>query len=96
MAGKNGSYRNTRPDSPKGRIFTAFTEKGADAALKLAEKLDVTPSRVRRWIANGFNYLNDARREAAEAEQAAAKAAPAKKSPAAKAGAKGAKAKAKA
>src|SRR5262249_28005384 len=46
------AYSNRRPESPKGKIFEAFKAKGAEAARKLAEKLDVAVHRVNRWIAN--------------------------------------------
>ena len=43
-------YSNKRPDSPKGKIFEAFKSKGAEAARKLAEKLEVEARRVNRWL----------------------------------------------
>jgi hypothetical protein len=43
-------YSDRRPNSPKGQVFKVFSEKGADAATAKAEKLDIAPFRVRKWI----------------------------------------------
>jgi hypothetical protein len=43
-------YANTRPDSPKGKVFQAFAAKGVAAAETVATKLDIAPFRVRKWI----------------------------------------------
>lgn len=43
-------YQNKRPESPKGRVFTAFAREGIQAALDLAEELDISKANVDRWI----------------------------------------------
>lgn len=43
-------YRNTRPDSPKGKVFIAFDTKGEAAARKLGEKLELPAHKVESWL----------------------------------------------
>jgi hypothetical protein len=76
-------YRNSRPESPKGKIWTAFQKSGADAAFKLAEKLDVARHRVSRWIVGGGKGFQAAAQSHDEKpkpkKKSAAKKQPAKK-----------------
>lgn len=88
-------FRNTRPDSPKGKVYTTFKEKGEAAARKRAEKLEIPAHKVNRWLKDngaGFQAINDRTNEKTEAAPKAAKKkngkaadkTPAKKSAAAK------------
>lgn len=43
-------YSNTRPDSPKGRVYSAFQSGGDRAAEKKGEALGLPESKVRRWL----------------------------------------------
>lgn len=55
-------FRNTRPDSPKGKVFTAFEAKGEKAARAKAKALEIPDARVNRWLKDegaGFQNAND-------------------------------------
>src|SRR5215471_9615504 len=67
---KHVSYANRRPESPKGQVYEIFKAKGADAARKLAEKLEVEPGRVNRWLqSNGAGFQKTATAKATEGER---------------------------
>jgi hypothetical protein len=43
-------YKNKRPESPKGRVFSAFNVDGRDAAVKLGQELGLPASKLKRWL----------------------------------------------
>jgi hypothetical protein len=47
-------YQNKRPDSPKGRVYSAFESHGKDAALKLGRELNLPDSKLQRWLEKEF------------------------------------------
>lgn len=55
-------FRNTRPDSPKGKVWAMYDKKGEKAARKLGETLDIAASKLNRWFKDegkGFQAIND-------------------------------------
>lgn len=55
-------FQNKRPDSPKGKVWTAFKTKGEKAARRLGEKLEIPAAKLNRWLKDdgkGFQAIND-------------------------------------
>lgn len=44
------TYRNTRPTSPKGRVFTAAETEGPKEAYAVGHELGLPDSKVKRWL----------------------------------------------
>jgi hypothetical protein len=65
------TYANKKPDSPKGRVYTAFSTGGEAAARAVAEKEEtVTEGKLRRWFEE---WGEDAPAKPATQEKAEAK-----------------------
>ncbi len=50
MAKAKEAYKDHRPGSRKGAVHKAFDEGGAKKALKVGEKLELSPRSVGNWI----------------------------------------------
>jgi hypothetical protein len=44
------TYKNTRPESPKGQTFIAFEVGGVSGARKKGNELHIPESKVERWL----------------------------------------------
>jgi hypothetical protein len=44
------TYRNTRPESPKGQVYVAFEVSGVSGARKKGNELHIPESKVERWL----------------------------------------------
>lgn len=44
------AYRNTKPDSPKGQVYTRYAGQGQEAALAHGHTLGIDDKRMLRWF----------------------------------------------
>ena len=44
------SYKNTRPESPKGRVFSKLMHEGEQAAIAFGTELNLPMSKLKRWM----------------------------------------------
>src|SRR3954465_13076913 len=50
------AYKNNRPDSNRGRVYTALTTQGKDAAIALARELGVADRALKFWFEKVFKH----------------------------------------
>jgi len=48
------SYKNNRPESRRGRVYSTFVSKGKDAAITLAQELGVKDQVIKYWFEKVF------------------------------------------